>query len=84
MGAAAVPSASSPENMAGILIVLLILLIAAFSPTPGRSSRPCYARLFPMTAVSFVCESDYLKNKAFAPEIPVRSLDQTLHRAARS
>lgn len=30
MGAAAVPSASSLENMAGILIALLILLIAAF------------------------------------------------------
>lgn len=30
MGAAAVPSASPLENMAGILIVLLILLIAAF------------------------------------------------------
>lgn len=29
MGAAAVPSASSLENMAGILIALLILLIAA-------------------------------------------------------
>lgn len=30
MGAAAVPSASSPESMAGILIALLILLSAAF------------------------------------------------------
>lgn len=33
MGAAAVPSASSLENMAGILIALLILLIAAFHDT---------------------------------------------------
>lgn len=33
MGAAAVPSASSLGNMARILIVLLILLIAAFHDT---------------------------------------------------
>lgn len=33
MGAAAVPSATSSENMAGILIVLLILLNTAFRDT---------------------------------------------------
>ncbi len=52
MGAAAVPSASSLENMAGILIALLILLIAAFFVALGRSSEPCYARLLAMMTVS--------------------------------
>lgn len=47
MGAAAVPSASSLENMAGILIALLILLINAF----------CDAQKVPVSpvTVTFAC-----------------------------
>lgn len=49
MGADAVPSASSLENMAGILIALLILLIAAFHDT---QKVQCYVRLLAMMTVS--------------------------------
>lgn len=66
MGAAAVPSASSLENMAGILIALLILLIAAFHDTQKVqwallrspvSDDDCLARAL-----------GYLKIKALSPE----------------